>query len=117
MKDDDFLSINKLVEFGLGMGIAQQMVRTMNEAMANMKTPGTFSNYSPLQVSNYYVLIDNDQLGPLSEQEVMKLILDGKLKKEDFVWQPGMPNWDLAKKVSEINKLFSLQPPPIPKQE
>jgi hypothetical protein len=47
----------------------------------------------------------------------MKLILDGKLKKEDFVWQPGMPNWDLAKKVSEINKLFSLQPPPIPKQE
>jgi hypothetical protein len=115
MNDDDFFSINKLVEFGMGMAVAQQMVKTMNEAVTTMKTPGTFQNYNPLQNQQSYVLIDNQPQGPLSDQEVMKLIMNGKLTKENFVWQPGMPNWEIAEEVSEISKLFLLQPPPIPK--
>lgn len=115
MNDDNFFSINKLVEFGMGMAVAQQMVKTMNEAMSTMKIPGTFQNYNPLQSQQVYVLIDNQPQGPLSDQEVMKLIMNGKLTKENLVWQPGMPNWEIAEKVNEISRLFLLQPPPIPK--
>lgn len=39
MNEDSFYSINRLVEFGLGMSVAQQMVQTMNTAMTDMQVP------------------------------------------------------------------------------
>ncbi len=42
--EDNFNSVNKLIEFGMSLAIAQQMVKYMNEATTNMKIPGTFQN-------------------------------------------------------------------------
>ena len=38
--ENDFNSIDRLVEFGMGIAVAQQMVNTMNYAMSNMAVPG-----------------------------------------------------------------------------
>ena len=38
--DNNFNSIERLMEFGMGMAVAQQMVNTMNYAMTNMNVPG-----------------------------------------------------------------------------
>ena len=36
MNNDNFLSLDRLVKFGLGMSMARQMVNVMNESMQNM---------------------------------------------------------------------------------
>ena len=44
MDDQSFFSIDRLVEFGLGMGIAQQMVGMMNQYMQQMYVPGSIQS-------------------------------------------------------------------------
>ena len=50
---NSFSTIDHLVEFGMGMAIAQQMVSTMNHCIGNMQIPGTGNNLnqgkSPIQ--------------------------------------------------------------------
>ncbi len=113
MNDDYFFSVNRLVEFGLSLAISQQMVKTMNDAMTNMKTPGTFPNFQ-VQQKNFFVLVDGEQKGPLNEDEITKLIVDGKITKETFVWIPGSQGWAFASKINDVNKLFLLTPPSPP---
>jgi hypothetical protein len=43
ISDNSFFSINRLVEFGMGIAVAQQMVNTMNSAMTNMHVPGSMN--------------------------------------------------------------------------
>ena len=37
---NSFSTIDHLVEFGMGIAIAQQMVNTMNHCIGNMQVPG-----------------------------------------------------------------------------
>jgi hypothetical protein len=106
-----FYSIDRLVEFGLGMGIAQQMVQTMNQTMANMRVPGA-GNPMPAQPERvYYAMLDGKQAGPFSETELTRLINDKKLSKETYVWRAGLAEWKTAENVPEILRLVALAPP------
>ncbi|MBK7888522.1 MAG: DUF4339 domain-containing protein [Bacteroidetes bacterium] len=114
MEDNNFISVDKLIEFGMSLAIAQQMVKTMNEATTNMRTSGTFPDFLQPKLSQLYVAIDGKQNGPFSEQELIKLIQDKKLTKQTFVWKPGMAAWEIAEKVTDALNLFSMLPPPLP---
>lgn len=115
MTEDSFYSINRLIEFGMGIAVAQQMVKTMNEAMTNMYIPGTMNPMQPAQQQFYYAIIDNTQAGPFSEQELSRLISEKKISKETYIWKPGMANWEFAEKLPDILKLVALTPPPFNK--
>ena len=39
MNTDNFFSVERLIEFGVGMGIAQQMVQSMNNALQQAYQP------------------------------------------------------------------------------
>ena len=111
-----FYSMDRLIEFGMGMAVAQQMTKTMNETMANMHIPGA-GNPMPRPAQNpqtYYVAIDGKQAGPFTETEVARLIADHKLTKDSLVWHPGLPVWKNAQDVPEILRLVALTPPPVP---
>ncbi len=41
MNDNNFFSVDRLVEFGMGMAMAQQMVNMMNQSMKQMYVPGS----------------------------------------------------------------------------
>lgn len=114
MDNDSFNPLNRLMEFGLGMGVAQQMMNTMNVAMANMTTPGV---ERPLNGggSQTYALVDNEPAGPLSEVELKALIANGRLTGQSLVWQPGLTEWTMAAKVPAVNKWLLLAAPPAPK--
>ena len=43
--DNLFDPINRMVEFGMGMAIAQQMVKSMNMTNENVKIPGSFQDF------------------------------------------------------------------------
>lgn len=116
MNEDSFFSINRLVEFGMGLAVAQQMVQTMNKAMTTMHIPGSMN---PIQsvAPFYYVMIDGNQAGPFSEQEISRLISEKKIAKETFIWKPGLVQWEIAEKLPEILRLVALTPPPFNNKE
>jgi len=114
MNEDSFFSINRLVEFGMGLTIAQQMVKTMNDSMNNMHVPGSMNSMQSQQQQFYYAVINGNQAGPFSEQELSRLISERKIVKETYIWKPGLPKWEMAEKLPEIIKLVALAPPPLP---
>ncbi len=113
MNEESFFSINRLVEFGMSLAVAQQMVKTMNSAMTTMHIPGSMNPMQPVPQQFYYAIIENKQAGPFSEQELSRLIADRKIVKETYIWKPGLPKWEIAEKLPEILKLVALAPPPF----
>lgn len=111
MNSDNFASIDRLVEFGLGMAVAQQMVNSMNHALQNSHVPGA---HNPLQPPrSYHAVLDDHSAGPFSESELSRLITEGRLTKATPVWRPGMPKWEPAQNVPEVLRLVALCPPPF----
>ncbi len=113
MNDNDFYSIDRLVEFGLGVNIARQMVNCMNQGMQNMHVPGSMQNIQPQQPSIYYVAIEGKQAGPFNESEMMQLVSLRKISKETLAWTPGMNGWQPIENIPSILKLIALTPPPL----
>jgi hypothetical protein len=112
--ENSFYSIDRLVEFGMSMAIAQQMVQSMNQTMAAMRIPGAGNPMIPPAPPRvYYAALDGKQAGPFSETEMARLINDKKLSKETRVWYPGLREWKTAENVPEILRLVALAPPPI----
>lgn len=116
MNDNNFYSMDKLVEFGMGMAVANQMVGSMNQSLNQMAVPGTGKAMPTNTESIYYVIMDGKSAGPFSLTELSRLIADKKVLKETYVWKPGMQQWDLAENISEVLKLVALTPPPIPQE-
>ena len=113
MNEDSFFSINRLIEFGMSMAVAQQMVKSMNLTMTNMHIPGAMNPMQPAPQQFYYAMIEGKQAGPFSEQELSRLISEKKVLKETYIWKPGLTNWEIAEKLPEVLKLVALAPPPF----
>lgn len=110
----DFYSMDKLVEFGMSMAIANQMASSMNQSLNQMQVPGA-GRAMPTNTDNiYFVVIDGKQSGPYSLTELSRLITEKKIVKETYIWKPGMVQWELAENVSEVLRLVAITPPPIP---
>ena len=112
--DNSFNSIEKMMEFGMSMSIAQQMMQTMNHAMSQMQTP-QFNNVNiPVPApKQFYALVNDIPQGPFTESELTGHIVAARVQKTTMVWLQGMPSWMPAEQVMDVNKLFGLVPPPI----
>lgn len=113
--ENNFYSTEKLVEFGVGMGIATQMANSMNQAIKQMAILGAGKPNEAASSDIYYVVIDNEVKGPYNISDIAKLISEKKICKETYVWKPGMKQWELAENFSEVLQLVALTPPPIPR--
>lgn len=114
MNDDSFFSMNRLMEFSMGLAIAQQMTQAMNRAISQMTVPGA-GNPMPCQLSNVlYVVVDGNHMGPLDDKDFMRLASNGKITETTLVWMPGMVSWQPIKQIPYALKILTLAPPPIP---
>jgi hypothetical protein len=113
MNENTLFSINRLVDFGMSLAIAQQMVYAMNIAVTNMHVPGVMNPIQAAPHQFYYVILEGVQAGPFSEQELSRLISEKKIAKESYIWKPGLIGWEMAGKLPEILKLVALSPPPF----
>ena len=109
----NFFSMDKLVEFGLSMAVAQQMVNAMNQTMQNMYVPGAQNAMASTPSQVYYAVVDDCQVGPLSEADLTKLIVEHRINKDTYIWMPGMNGWQVAEKVPQVMRLVALSPPPF----
>ena len=107
-------TIDRLVEFGLGVAVAEQMIRTMNQSIASMTVPGAGVPI-PEPASTYHVVIDCKQVGPFTLTELKPLIVAGKLRADTLLWTRGLPAWKMAADIPVINKLLMLHPPAMAK--
>lgn len=113
MNDNSFFSLDRLVEFGLGVGVAQQMLKVMNESMQSMYIPGAQNPMPSVASKIYYVVIDGSPVGPLNDSELMQLIAQKRVDKSTLTWMPGMPAWKTIENVPEVLKVVALTPPPL----
>ena len=113
MNEQSFFSVDRLVEFGLGMGLAQQMVGMMNQYMQSMYVPGSIQSMPKPMPQTYYVALDGQQVGPLNDSELSQLVIQKKINKDTLSWVPGMISWKPIEQVPAILKVIALTPPPL----
>jgi hypothetical protein len=108
-------SAERLIEFGIGMSLANQFTRMMNQTMAEtmQQWPSTMHAPGGLPPRLYYAALDGRQAGPFSETEIVRLINDKRIVKETLVWHQGMTEWKAAQDVPEILRIIALSPPPF----
>lgn len=63
-------------------------------------------------MSKYYYLENNQQLGPVSLEELKAK----NITKETFIWYQGMADWQKAGDLPELASLFVVATPPPPQQ-
>ena len=114
MDNSSFFSMDKLVEFGMGIAVAKQMAESMNASLAQMPIPGAGKVNDQNDDKAYFVVMDGKAEGPYSLTDMARLVGIGRIHKETYVWKPGMANWDLAENVDGLLRLIALTPPPIP---
>jgi hypothetical protein len=114
MNDNGFYSVDRLLEFGMSMAIARQMIKSMNDMMANMHIPGSMNRSMPpghINPNVFYAIIDGKQEGPFSETEFSRLVASKKIVKETYIWKPGMIDWQLAEKIPSVLQIVAITPP------
>lgn len=115
----DFSSLDKLVEFGLGLGVATQMMNTMNHTLAQTAYAGTGINpgltatpepnkCEPTPQAGFYIVKDEHVAGPFTESELADLIARSVVTQDTFCWYAGLESWKLANEIPEVNKLLLL---------
>ena len=114
MDNDSFFSIDRLVEFGMGMAMAQQMVGMMNQTMRQMYVPGSIQTMPAAQPVTFYVAINGQPVGPISESEFTQMVTNKQITKDTLAWMPGMLAWKPIELIPAILKVIAVAPPQIP---
>jgi len=103
--------MSDMAGMAMGMAMAQQMAD-------GMKTTNQPSNATPPplpnQVAQYFVALNNQQMGPYSLTQIQESINSGQITKDTLVWTQGMSGWQKASEV--LSNYFTQTPPPLPPQ-
>lgn len=109
MDNNDFFSINRLVEFGMSMAIANQMIGMMNQSMRNMYVPGAQMQLNSTP-KNIYVNINDTRVGPINASEFSQMVSNHTVTKDTMAWIPTMTAWRPVIEIPELLKLVALIP-------
>ena len=118
----------------MGMGMASGMAGQMGQMMGNMgnafnnqvaqagaPTPPPMPGQTPPapptpQAAAYFVLINNQQMGPCDLNALRQMAAAGQINAQTLVWAQGMPQWAAIAAVPALAGLFQapLTPPTPP---
>lgn len=107
MNDDGLFSVDNLVEFGIGMAMARQMVDMFNRSMPDLSQSSVGMPCANNEVQ-YFIGVDGKPAGPIYEAELVSLIQRQSVNKDTLVWTKGMPEWKPIQDVPSILKLIAL---------
>lgn len=93
-------------------GMMNQMGNTMNPQ--NPQTPPNNQMPPPPPTTQYLLSVNGQQAGPFNMQQLQQMAMNGQLVTNTYVWKQGMPNWEEAGQVMELQSLFNSMPPPPP---
>lgn len=94
----------------MGGAMGQQMAGMMNnmgqQMQQGMNTP------PPIPNVQYHISVNGAQSGPFNMQQLAAMAASGQINMQTYVWKQGMPGWELAGNVAELQGIFA--PPPSP---
>lgn len=59
--------------------------------------------------ARWWILLGDEPSGPIGIEEARRLVLDGSVTAETYVWADGMPQWLLARDVPALTPPTSLR--------
>ncbi len=110
---------------GMGAGLGMGMGMAMAGQMANQTGPwGTAPQTAqaatpppppaPSVEKVWHVAEGTETKGPFSRADMGRMLMDGSLSRETYVWAAGQDGWKTAEDVDELATLFTIMPPPPP---
>lgn len=105
MEDNNTFFPEQYIELGVGLAIARQMSLTITESFDKNQALTFQQNQNSLYKPYYYVN-ENSVIGPITQELIQKLVLDGRVLGKDLVWRPGMSTWLAADRIPELKSLF-----------
>ena len=107
--------MNAGLGLGLGMNIGNQAGANIANNMNVGSQPMGGAVPPPLpQSTQYYIVINGQQLGPVDANTIISHIHNGNVQPDNLVWKQGMANWDKIQTLTEFASYF-MAPPPLPK--
>ncbi len=64
--------------------------------------------------ASWYAVIDGQQNGPFTHEQLRGYLANGSLDAESFVWREGMSNWEPLAQISELSDIIHQQATPHP---
>ena len=105
---------------GMGMGLGAGM----GMAMGNMMQAGPWGARPqqaaptappPPPVEHVWHVAENGATkGPFSKARLGRMVTEGEVTRETYVWTQGQDGWMRAEDVAELAQLFTVMPPPPP---
>lgn len=65
-------------------------------------------------IQTWWYNLNGQQIGPVSNEEISKLIKEGKLSADSMIWKQGMNNWMPVKHTEYAKRTNDFSSPPIP---
>ncbi|MBS2027320.1 MAG: zinc-ribbon domain-containing protein [Deltaproteobacteria bacterium] len=97
------------------IGLLEKLRQAEEAKNAGSSTQQAAPAYSepeaPLPVE-WYVMINGEQVGPLSPDDLGAKIASNEVSDRSHVWRDGMAEWKRAADVDELAKHFAPPPPP-----
>jgi len=100
-------TMNDMVGMGAGIAMGEMMADAMKQRTEE-KAPATPP--PPPDIKHYYVSLDGRSEGPFGLDEMRRMIAEGTLTPDTYVWREDLDGWKEASHV--IGGLF---PPPPPR--
>jgi hypothetical protein len=110
-----------LMQSGVGTGMGLMMGAQIGQEARSLMTqvaqqapavPPPLPSNHDLQ---FYVVINNQSLGPLGVAVLQQMIAAGAVDAASMVWRQGLPGWQPASMQQELLHLFQRSgPPPVP---
>lgn len=83
-------------------------------AMPGMGAPAMPGMKAQVPQVQYMVGVNGQQAGPFDWNQLQMLVQQGQLTQQTYVWKQGMPQWDFAGNVQELQSLFMNAAPAMP---
>lgn len=102
----------------MGMAMGKTIGNQFNDMMGGLQnTAQQQISQTPPPMPNaatYHVSMNGQQFGPYNAQQIQQLVQSGQITANTYIWKPGMPNWDIAANIPELQVLFMTNTPPPP---
>ncbi len=101
---------------GMGFAMAQQMAGTLGSQNSQAsQVPIQQPSPPPIpKAQTYHLAIDGASRGPLTIEQIKRMIPTKEITQETLAWREGMASWVKMGALKELSRLFGATPPPIP---
>ncbi|PZX17775.1 membrane protease subunit (stomatin/prohibitin family) [Palleronia aestuarii] len=101
---------------GLGAGIGLEMARQMGQSGPWGPRPAAAPPPPPPPpVEHVWHIAEGGRThGPYSRARMGRMVSEGTLSRDSYVWTQGQDGWMRAEDVAELAQLFTVMPPPPP---